>query len=118
MTKIKPVIPSLREKKRYLAFEIISGNKLSINDVKEAIINAVSRFLGEFGSSKAGIIFLDDKYNEKTQRGIIKVNRKQVDNLKSALILIKKIKNEDIIFRSIGVSGILKKATGKYLNIS
>ena len=115
-TKLKPILPSLREKKRYLVFEVISKEK--INDA-ELVSNAVwhysLQFLGQFGTAKAGIIVLNNKWNPEHQRGIVKVSHKHVDAVKSALALANKIDNKDVIFRSIGVSGILKKAENNYL---
>ena len=49
------------------------------------------------------------------QKGIIKVNHKHVDELKSALTLIEKINNKKVIVKSLGVSGILNKAEQRYL---
>ena len=114
--KIKPVMPSLREKKRYLAFEVISKQKIEdSNKVKESIMGGALEFLGHLGMAKAGAIILKDKWNKDLQRGIIKVNNKEVDNLKAALAFIEKIDGKEAIVKSVGVSGILKKAENKYL---
>lgn len=110
-TKIKPLLPSLREKKRYLAFEIISKGKIKdFSSVSSAIWANSLSFMGELGAAKAGIWLLPDKYNEKTQRGIIKVGNKHVNELKAALALIGKIDGNEVIVRSIIVSGMLNKA--------
>ncbi len=107
---VKQVLPTLREKKRYLAFEILSEAKIdNINAVSEAIQQAIHGFIGSLGASKAGILVLQDKWNSKTQKGIIKVGHKHVDQLKGSLTLIDKINNTKTIFRSIGLSGILNK---------
>jgi RNase P/RNase MRP subunit POP5 len=45
----------------------------------------------------------------------MKVSHKHVDAVKAALTFANKIEDVDIIFRSVGVSGILKKAENKYL---
>ncbi len=114
--KIKPLSPSLREKKRYLAFEIISKAKInSYNPVKDAIKAALGETLGVIGMAKAGAILLDDAWNSTKQRGLIRINHKYVNDIKFALMKIKKIKNQDIIFRSLGVSGIIKKAHDRYI---
>jgi ribonuclease P/MRP protein subunit POP5 len=109
--KIKPLLPSLREKKRYLVFEIISKNKIKqASEVFKAIIDSILSFAGQKGTAQAGIIILNDKYDKEKQKGIIRVNNKMTDVLKSALILIKEISGEPVAIKSIATSGILKKA--------
>ena len=112
-------MPSLREKKRYLAYEVIS--KYKFNDaisVNKAILDAANEFLGNLGMSKAGLIPIDDKWDEKQQRGIIRVNNKHVDDLRASLIFVKNIQGNQAIVKSVGASGILKKANNKYLKIA
>ena len=117
-TKLKPVLPSLREKKRYLVFEIISKEKINdIGVVSNAIWNSSLQFLGQLGVAKAGLMVLNNKWDPKLQRGIIKVSHKHVDAVKAALTFANKIEDADVIFRSIGVSGILRKAENKFLKI-
>jgi len=115
--KIKPLMPSLREKKRYLAYEVISKSKY--NDaisVNKAIYDAANEFLGTLGMAKAGILAIDNIWDEKTQRGLIRVNNKHVDELKASLIFMRNIQGKEAIVKSVGASGILKKAQKKYLN--
>lgn len=111
MAKIKPVLPSLREKKRYLVFEIISKEPVKdFSAVSKAVWKALLDFSGVLGSARAGIWLLSDKFNKDKQKGIIKVNHKNADLLKSALCTIRQINGIDVIVRSVGMSGILKKA--------
>ena len=115
-TKLKPVLPSLREKKRYLVFEVISKEKINdIEPVSNAIWNSSLQFLGQLGTAKAGLMVLNNKWDSKLQRGIIKVSHKHVDAAKAALMFAGKIGNHEVIFRSLGVSGILNKAERKFL---
>ena len=117
ITKLKPVLPSLREKKRYLVFEVISKERVNnFEAVSKAILNYSLEFLGQLGVAKAGIIPLANKWNPELQRGIVRVGHKHIDAVKAALMLADKIDNKEVIFRSVGVSGILKKAERKYLN--
>ena len=108
---MKPLLPSLREKKRYLVFEVISEKELTLMPDKE-IEESMLKLHGKIGLGKAGLIFLKNKWNKMLQRGIIKVNYKYVDQLRAALC---SFHNRDAIIRSVGVSGILKKAEEKYL---
>lgn len=105
MQKMKTLLPSLKEKKRYIAFEAITKNKLSGDSLK-IITRKINSFLGVLESSEAGIMPIEFKNN----KGIIKVNNKYVDKVKSAFIFINEINNEKIILRSIAVSGMINKA--------
>jgi len=105
--KGKPLLPSLKQKKRYVVFEIISKDKLSYRDVKKDINSVLLRFLGELGYGKAGIMFIDKKY--KFPYGMIKVNHKFVNELKAGLALVKSIGGKKLIVKSVVTSGSIKK---------
>ena len=111
-----PLLPSLKEKKRYLVFEAISDKKLAYNDVAKAIQDSLHNYIGLLGTSQAGLQILPEKWNSQQQKGLIRVNHQFIDHLRASLALIKKIKNQEVILRSIGVSGILKK-TQKYFEV-
>lgn|SRR3989338_7390634 len=105
------LLPSLRQKKRYLALEILSPEKFSYAEIQEGVLQAASDFLGQLGLSRAGMMFLPEKWNPAQQRFLLKVNHTAVDEVKAALVLSKKIKKAPIIIRSVTVSGTLKKAS-------
>jgi ribonuclease P/MRP protein subunit POP5 len=114
--KLKSLMPCLREKKRYLAFEIIGQETFTnIQYINRAIYNGIFDFLGRLDSAKAGVIIISNKYDLKKQRGLIRINHKYVNLVKSALIFISKINGKRAIIKTLGVSGILKKADSKYL---
>lgn len=103
--------PSLRQKKRYVVFEIIADRKFSYPEIKEEVDKSLLLFWGQLGLARASPIMVSEKFQLEQQKFIIKVNHNYVDELKAALTLSKKIKNTPIIFRSMTVSGILKKAS-------
>ncbi|PIZ51676.1 hypothetical protein COY27_02645 [Candidatus Woesearchaeota archaeon CG_4_10_14_0_2_um_filter_33_13] len=109
------LLPSLKLRKRYLVFEIISEEKFSVEEVKEQFDKDLLLFWGHLGLSRALPVLIKEKFNREKQRFIIKVNHKHVDELKSALSLSKSIKNKPVILKSIITSGTIKKASG-YLN--
>ncbi len=112
MARIKAILPSLREKKRYLAFEILSKSRIkNFSSVSDAIWQGLLSFSGTKGAAQAGILILPEQYNISTQKGIIKVNHKQVYSLKAGLATVEEIEGMPVIVRSLGVSGSLKKAT-------
>jgi ribonuclease P/MRP protein subunit POP5 len=103
---MKALLPSLREKKRYLAYKINSNKKFNKNQVERVLKDGILKFVGELGYSKAGPIFLD--YNDN--KGILRINNKEVKNIRASLSLIESINKERVIFSSITTSGLLNKA--------
>lgn len=105
------LLPSLKQKKRYLVFEIIAEKKFSFPEIREEVESSLKEFFGQMGLAKASPLILKEKFNPEQQRFILKINHRWVDELKSALILSKSIKNTPIIIKSIITSGTLKKAS-------
>lgn len=107
------LLPSLRQKKRYLVFEIISAQnqKFSSEEIEKETSQALLSFLGQLGVAQASPLFLKEKFNYAQQRFLLKVNNKYVAQAKAALILIKKIKNNPLLIKSLTTSGTLKKAS-------
>ncbi len=110
--KLKPILPSLKEKKRYLSFEILSENNLSAEQVSKTVKEGSLHFLGILEAGKAGLLFLADKYSNNS--GVVKTNHRYVDKVRTALALIKTIDDREVIVRTRVVSGTLKKAISKF----
>lgn len=110
--KLKPILPSLKEKKRYLSFEILSESNIPVNEAEKSISESCLSFLGTLEAGKASLMFLNDKYSDNS--GVIKTNHRYTDKVRTALALINKIDNKDVIVRTRVVSGTLKKAINKF----
>jgi len=104
--KVNPLKPSMREKKRYMVYEIISQKQIKYAD--KALIDKIKDLLGVFISGKASV--MNVKYNPKNQKGVLRVDRKYVDNVRSCFVMIKDINNKKVLIRTIRVSGMLNKA--------
>lgn len=89
MIKIKPLLPSLREKKRYILYDGASSDKVN---------NTLKEFLGTLGLARGGIRILAKKGN----KGVVRTNNKYLNDTRSALSLIKDLK-------IVKVSGVLNK---------
>jgi ribonuclease P/MRP protein subunit POP5 len=112
--KGKPLLPTLRTKKRYVAYEVISQNDVPIQNTFASISNSFKECFGIFGLGNAGLI--DTKiYNNLSKKGLLKINHKYVDQLKASMALITNINDTKVIVHAIGISGILKKAKIKYM---
>lgn len=115
---MKSLLPSLKEKTRYIAFEIISEKAIKdFKTVEKAIKEAVLAFIGQLGLAKANLILIKDCWLPEKQRGIIKVNNQSLNEVKMSLALIKEINSNKTIINCIGVSGILNKAKKRYLEV-
>ena len=109
---MKAILPTLKEKKRYLVYEVLSDTSID-KDVSEEIVKKVKGLLGIFDSATAGIQAV--QYDNKTQRGVLRVAIKGVDKVKMSLALINQLNEGEVTMRTIGASCILKKAKNKYI---
>jgi len=110
--KQKLLKSSLREKKRYLVYSVMSEAKLNYKDIKEEIIKKFIDYFGNFSFSRANLKFLEFENNT----GIIKLNNKYLDQLRATFCLVRKINKEDAIVRSLGVSGMINRAKSKFMH--
>jgi RNase P/RNase MRP subunit POP5 len=116
MVKIKPLMPNLRQKKRYLAIEVISDKKIgAIDPIFRSVRHSLHESFGDHGLSESGMMLLRNKSSAQEQRILVKVAHKAVDMVRASLLMIRKIDNIDCIVRCIGASGMLNKAYSKYI---
>lgn len=99
-------MPTLRERKRYLAFEVVAEKELHWNAIKKAIVDAMKSYVGIDGMSDAGLLFVKNNGN----KGILRVSHTSLNKIRAALIFITTIDNQKVMVRSIGASGMLNKA--------
>ena len=104
--KTKALLPSLKNKKRYIAFEIITDNKLLLKQPLNNTINELNQKLGLIEASKAGIMPV--KYDVNTQIGILKNNNKYTDKIKTMMGMITELGTQETIINPIKVSGTIK----------
>ena len=72
---MKPLKPSMREKKRYL---LVKGK-----NPKENIEKAIKDFIGVLGMSKIGLGWI----KTGKESAIISINRKMVDSVRASLVV-------------------------------
>lgn len=108
---MKPLLPSLKERKRYIAFEILSSSSISEQDMQDTIRRAMHNYVGELGMARAGLQFVQWSKN----KGIARVNHTSADVLKASFPFVDSIKDKKVVVRSLGTSGILIKAQKKYM---
>lgn len=106
--KLKPLSPTLRQKKRFLLVEVESGKKFDFKELSENLIDEIILYLGAVEFGKSGIWILRDKFDYQNQRLVLKVSTKTKDKLIGVLSLIQKINNEPARLKILNVSGTLK----------
>ncbi|MEM4282708.1 MAG: Rpp14/Pop5 family protein [Candidatus Woesearchaeota archaeon] len=100
--KIKAILPTLREKKRYIAFKYKAQREVNEASLKTAIASSLLSLTGTLGCAAAGLLFPRPR--------IIRVSHKSVNQAKAALALVKEVDGSHIIIKSTITSGILQKA--------
>ncbi|MBD3261667.1 MAG: ribonuclease P [Candidatus Altiarchaeales archaeon] len=106
MPKLLP--KTLRERNRYIAFEVVSNQRPSRRDLVSSLWYYHLRLWGEYGASRSSLWLMD--WDKEKARGIIKVNHKSVDDVRATLALTSKIDRDDALIHVLKVSGTLKKA--------
>ena len=101
--KIRTLLPVLKENKRYILYEIDSKSKM--NNPSNIIKTKLREFIGDLGLARAGLKFMDYKNN----KGILQINNKSINDIKTGLSLIDEINNQKVRFRAVKVSGVLNK---------
>ena len=117
MKKLKILKPTLRERNRYIAFQIVSeeGEELIYSDLEAAVWNTMLDFLGESGVSKTSVWLLKDCWNPKKQIGILRCNHKSVQIVIGSLGLIDRLGDNRITFKILKISGTIKSIKDKFM---
>ncbi|MBN1923368.1 MAG: ribonuclease P protein component 2 [Nanoarchaeota archaeon] len=101
------ILPSSREKKRYILFEVIGEEKVFKDEVKNSIYQKTLELLGEEGFSRAGVMLVGTN--------IVRVNPKFKDEMINILSLIRVINGKRVVINTLKTSGIIKKIKGEKL---
>jgi len=106
--ELKILLPTLREKERYVAFQIISEESVTYADVEAAVWNVMLDFFGEYGTSKTSMWLIKNLYDEQKQFGVIRCNNESVATVLAALGLISRLGDIRVIVKVLKVSGTIK----------
>lgn len=104
-------LPVLRERKRYIVFEVISEKDVSKNDLLAAIRSAETTLFGDIGSSlsRLRLISFDGRF------GLLRCAHTRIEESRAALATVYSINRTRAAIRVLGVSGTIKAATEKYI---
>lgn len=110
----KPLPSSLRSRRRYIAYQVISEEKVLLEDLMNTIWHSTLNFLGEYGTSKTDMWIVKDTYDEKNQMGLIRCSHTSVEQVRASLALIERIGDVRVVFKVLGISGTIKAAKMKF----
>ncbi len=106
-------LPSMKEKKRYVTFSIISDKRVAYPDVKGAITDSVINWMGEKGLSESNLKVIRNLWNDNSKEGWLSCTPSSVDDVKVSLALIHQIGDSKVIIRTLRVSGTIKSGKEK-----
>ena len=106
--KLKVLSPTLKTKKRFIKFQIISDKKFDAKECSELLVEELILYLGSVEFSKGGIWFMRDLFDEKKQEGVIKVSTKMKDKTKGVLALVTRLGDSKVKIKTIITSSTLK----------
>lgn len=104
-------IPTLREKKRYLAFKIISENAINRRELTEEILDSICSLFGDTGASEINpaLMSYDGGY------GILRCQKDRTSDTRAALACINKVGGGRVSIMVLGISGSVKGAMEKFI---
>ncbi|KXS40490.1 ribonuclease P [Methanolobus zinderi] len=107
--KILP--PTLRDGRRYLAFELIAEGPVKRDDLIREIFSAAGSLLGDVGASECAIRLLAFE----DMKGVVRCSPERTSNTRAVLATIRDVRGTRVLFHVLGISGTVRAATKKYL---
>jgi len=104
---LKPIPPTLRGKKRYVKFSLISNAKFNLAEVRNEIWFVFGRIFGEKGIAEQKLWLVN--WDGSSNSGIIRCSLEKVEEVKGGLLFLQEISRKKVIPVIEGVSGSVKK---------
>lgn len=103
--------PSLRERRRYLVFEVISDREIEKRELLREIWDSVYTLYGDVGAFESKIWLIGYDKKKGTGTGILRCAHDKVEEVRAALACIHPVNGTRLGVRVIGISGTIKGAT-------
>ncbi|MBS3054651.1 MAG: ribonuclease P protein component 2 [Candidatus Aenigmarchaeota archaeon] len=114
MNEPRMLPPSMRPKKRYIIFEIISESPVEFKEFSATAWNSFLSTLGEAHISEARIWIIPNLYDGRKQKGVLRCGNAYVEDVRAALAMVSIVGESRAIIKAIGVTGTIKSAREKY----
>lgn len=104
-------MPTLREKKRYLAFKIISEDTINRRELNGELLDSICLLFGDTGASEINpsLMSYDGRY------GILRCQKDRTSETRAALACINKVRGGRVSIMVLGISGTVKGAMEKFI---
>ncbi|MHC1611017.1 MAG: Rpp14/Pop5 family protein [Candidatus Methanospirareceae archaeon] len=103
--------PSLRERRRYLRFEVISEREIDKRELLKAIWDSLYGLYGDVVASESKIWLIEYHKGEKNGVGILRCAHDKTDEVRASLACIHSVNGAQVGIRVIKTSGTIKGAT-------
>lgn len=125
--KLKILPPHLRNKKRYLTFEVISQTPLNRDEVISILWGALGEMYGACGAGRLDLWVIkvwnvhhhgkNGIPGENAMKGIVRCNREEVRLVRSIIPSITHFKGNRVVFHTLGISGTINSAMKKFIKV-
>jgi ribonuclease P/MRP protein subunit POP5 len=106
---MKPLPPSMREKKRYLKFKVHAEEPINFGELSDSVWETSLNYLGSKRTGEANHWLIKNQFDKERQKGVIKVEKSCVEDFRTALTLVDKIGDKKGFIEVQQVSGSIKK---------
>jgi ribonuclease P/MRP protein subunit POP5 len=113
INNVKRLPPSLRSRKRYIAFRLIAERNIDARQLASALNSSMLSLFGECFAAGSNVRV--EQFDG--EKGIIRCNRDALERVMMALTLISEIESVKVIPLTLGVSGTIKRCRKKYLEV-
>jgi len=110
---MKVLSPTLRDSYRYVAFTTFLEEPVKLHALQKEIVAVAFGLFGAVGASKFSMKII--AFNGVS--GIVRCHYKHVDDVRAVLASLSRVGNSRICAVVMGISGTIKTATEKYLQI-
>jgi ribonuclease P/MRP protein subunit POP5 len=107
--RLKTLIPTLRERKRYFLIKIFCEKELKFEEIKNEILKTFLKLYGEIFSKLTSLKILENTYNESEKTLVLKCNVLAKHFVSFALGKINDINGKKVLIRILKISGTVKR---------
>lgn len=105
------ILPTMRDKKRYIAFEVVSEQPLKRWELQVEILNSAGSLFGDAGCSEMHLTLI----SYGGQYGIIRCAAGKTEETRAALACITDAAGGRASVIVLGISGTIKRAMEKFI---